>query len=117
MYFLIFLVPSLHGLGTIVPEGCIRWNLNGTIYLYNKLLLSNYYESNTVLCAEHPKAYKPWPLMFRGSALVEVGHDLYQHLEHLGSKTEKLSGFPVGQILLAKMTTRSSLIKQVFLTS
>ena len=33
--FLVFLVPSLHELGTVL-EGWVRWKLNDSILLYNK---------------------------------------------------------------------------------
>ena len=62
--FLVFLVPSLHELGTVL-EGWVRWKLNDSILLYNKHLLSSYYESNTVLHAKHSKTDKLWSLMLR----------------------------------------------------
>lgn len=62
--FLVFLVPFLHELGTVL-EGWVRWNLNDSILLYNKHLLSSYYEFNIVLQAKHSKTDKLWSLMLR----------------------------------------------------
>ena len=54
MWFLAFLVPPTPlMLEKIMHEGWVRWILNDAIHLYNKQSLSNYYESNAVLCARH----------------------------------------------------------------
>lgn len=120
VWFLAFLVstsPNLNETGNTGCEGWVRWNLNTTTHLCNKHSLSNYYESNTVLCAKHSKIKKPWPLMFSVSSLINISHNPHQHLEVTPCNTAQwFSDFPMGHIAFFKMTLRRALILHILPT-